>query len=450
MTRPDRGRTRCVLVFISLFVPFAYFNHSDGWNQDARFAELHAIVLKRTLAIDDYHEVTEDKALINGHYYSEKAPATVAIALPAFALTVAIERWFGLDPDSPLGWRIAEWTTTAGSVAIVAALGGVAFFVLLQAEIGITMALLSTHALGLGSLTFPYATALFAHSGTIGFLCIALWAALAAPTARRDYVAGLCCGLAVASEYPAVIPAAALACLLATTDLRRAIRFSVAAVPAGLLILVNNYLITGSPWRVAYGSNPAFPQIAAGDAFGFTRPVLGPLRALLIGEYRGLLFWSPVMLLAGPGIVVLYRRHRALAVTVAGVTLLVALQVASFSGWFGGAAVGPRYLAPCLPFIALAAAYGISRFPMTGAVLTAVSMALTIMVCAVAIDPPGGVLDPLQTFYFERVREFRFAPNLGTLVGAPLLVALTAPFLVSAAAAWAALRAPRAGRAIVS
>ena len=38
-----------VLVFVSLFVPFAYFNHSDGWNQGARLAELHAIVLKGTL-----------------------------------------------------------------------------------------------------------------------------------------------------------------------------------------------------------------------------------------------------------------------------------------------------------------------------------------------------------------------------------------------------------------
>ena len=43
-------------MFVSLLVPFAYFNHSDGWNQGARLAELHAIVLKGTLSIDAYHE----------------------------------------------------------------------------------------------------------------------------------------------------------------------------------------------------------------------------------------------------------------------------------------------------------------------------------------------------------------------------------------------------------
>src|SRR5688500_10530057 len=120
------------LLFVSLFVPFAYFNHSDGWNQGARLAELHAIVLHRTLTIDKYHEVTGDKALIGGHYYSEKAPAIVVMALPAFAATTVAQRMAGIDPDAPEAWRVSNWTATAGSVGFVAALGGVAFFSMLR------------------------------------------------------------------------------------------------------------------------------------------------------------------------------------------------------------------------------------------------------------------------------------------------------------------------------
>src|SRR5687768_17688327 len=93
------------LLFFCLFLPFAYFNHSDGWNQGARLSELHAIVLKGTLSIDAYHELTGDKALINGHYYSEKAPAVVVMALPAFSLTVLTQKLMGIDPDSTAGWR---------------------------------------------------------------------------------------------------------------------------------------------------------------------------------------------------------------------------------------------------------------------------------------------------------------------------------------------------------
>ena len=87
-------------------MPFGYFNHNDGWNQGVRIAELHAIVMKHTFQIDAYHELTGDKAYIDGHYYSEKAPAMVVFALPAFAATVSIQRALGIDPDAqPPGRR---------------------------------------------------------------------------------------------------------------------------------------------------------------------------------------------------------------------------------------------------------------------------------------------------------------------------------------------------------
>jgi hypothetical protein len=120
------------LLFASLFVPFAYFNHSDGWNQGARLAELHALVMQRTIAIDKYHEVTGDKALIGGRYYSEKAPAIVVFALPAFTASTAAQRRAGIDPDAPDAWRVSNWIATAGSVGLVSAAGGVAFFAALR------------------------------------------------------------------------------------------------------------------------------------------------------------------------------------------------------------------------------------------------------------------------------------------------------------------------------
>ena len=132
------------LLFASLFVPFAYFNHSDGWNQGARLAELHAIVLQRTLAIDKYHEVTGDKALIDGHYYSEKAPAIVLLALPAFSATVFAQQIAGIDPDAPEAWRVSNWTSTAGSIGVLAAAGGVAFFAAMRMRMTALAALIST------------------------------------------------------------------------------------------------------------------------------------------------------------------------------------------------------------------------------------------------------------------------------------------------------------------
>lgn len=427
------------LLFVSLFVPFAYFNHSDGWNQGARLAELHAIVLQRTLTIDKYHEITGDKALIGGHYYSEKAPATVVMALPAFTATVMGQRIAGIDPDSPEAWRVSNWTATAGSAGIIAAMGGVAFFSLLRHRMSAAAALISTYALFLGSIVFPYATALFAHAGTIGLLAIALWAIFSRESSRRDYIAGLAAGFAIASEYPAVIPAAAIGLYLTHANPMRAWRYGLAVIPAALLILGNNYLITGSPFSIGYGSNPAFPEINATNSFGFNLPDPEALRHLVWGEYRGLFFWSPVLLMAFPGMVVLFREDPGTAWMTVIVCAFMMLQVGSFYSWFGGNAVGPRYLSPALPFVGLAAAYGIKRFPIAGALLTAGSVALTGMVSAIAIDPPQEVLTPLQSFYLVRWRDDRFVENLGTVLGlshAGSLLLLFVVVAVTGAAVW--------------
>ena len=431
---------RYALLFLALFVPFTYFNHSDGWNQGVRLAELHAIVLKGTLRIDDYISYTGDRALIDGHYYSEKAPAMVVAALPSFALTVAVQKALGIDPDAPAATRWSEWIATAFSIGLLAALGGVAFHALLLEKFGALTAVLGTFALFLGSITFPYATSLFAHAGTIGLIAIALWGAVGAASSRRDVIAGLAAGFAVASEYPAILPGAVIGLYLLSKDWRRMLRYGLATLPAAALILVNNFAISGSLFKLGYGSNPLFPEIAANTAFGFSLPARAAIYALLLGEYRGLLFWSPVMLMGIPGLIQMFRKDRALAVmTVAG-CLLIMLQVAAFYSWFGGNAVGPRYLSPALPLFGLAAAFGIKRFPEMGMLLLLVSIGLMGMVTAIAIDPPGDVFTPLESFYLARIDQGRWADNLGTLIGLPLPVSLAVPLIFPALAAWQLLK----------
>jgi len=443
-SRPAPGRTAYALLFLALFVPFSYFNHSDGWNQGVRIAELHAIVVKGTLRIDDYLTYTGDRALIDGHYYSEKAPAMVFLALPSFALTVAGQKMFGVDPDSPPAGRVSHWIATAASVGLLAAIGGVAFFALLRSRFDTLTALLTTFGLFLGSITWPYATSLFAHAGTIGLMAIALWGALGPASPRRDLLAGLAAGFAVASEYPAIFPGAVIGLYLGTVDLRRMWRYGLATLPATALILLNNYAISGSPFKLSYGVNPLFPELAASTAFGFNLPEAGAMRALLWGEYRGLFFWCPVLLMSLPGFYYMFRKDRGVAIMSMIGCVLILLQAAAFYMWFGGNAIGPRYLAPVLPLIGLASAYGIERWPEPGLVLGLISVALMLGVTAIAIDPPGDVLTPLQSYYLVRFRDNRFADNLGTLLGAPLWLSLIVPLVFPIAAASRWLKEPAA------
>jgi hypothetical protein len=405
-------------MFLFLYLPYVYFNHSDGWNQHARFAELHAVVLQRTLAIDAYQEITGDKALLNGHYYSEKAPAISLLAIPAFGVTTMVQRRMGIDPDSEAAWRISEWTTTAGSVAVLAALGGVAFFALLRRRVGQVEAHVATIAVFLGSLTFPYAASLFAHAGTIGLLCITLWCVLREPESARglDYLGGLCAGLAVAAEYPAVLPVGCVFLYL-TANGKRSVRFAVAAIPGLLLILLKNYAVTGSPLVLVYGFNPGFAKVTAQNAFGFALPEPETMRALLWSQYRGVLFWSPVLLMALPGFFAMARVDWPLAAALLSGSLLILIQAASFSGWSGGNAVSARDLSPAVPLLGLAVAYGISALPRLGTLITIASVLMMGTVTAIAIDPPQDVMTPLVDFYVARLQQHRLAPNLGVVFG---------------------------------
>jgi hypothetical protein len=443
-SRLARGRTAYALLFLALLVPYSYFNHNDGWNQGVRIAQLHAIVLKHTIKIDAYHQITGDKAYINGHYYSEKAPAMVVVALPSFALTVWFQKLLGVDPDQLPGWRVSEWIATAGSVGLLTALGGVAFFELLRLRFDPLTAVVGTFGLFLGSFTWPYATSLFAHAGTIGLLSISMWAVFGTPSPRRDYLAGVAAGVAVASEYPGVIPCAVLGLYLGFTSLPRMWRYGLGIIPAALLILINNYLTTGNPLTVSYGANVNFPEISTANAMGFNLPDAEVVMRLLWGEYRGLFLWCPVMLLSLLGAVELFKKDRGLAVTVIATTVLMLMQVSAFYSAFGGNSFGPRYLSPAVPAIGLAAAYGIKRWPEPGLVLMLVSVVMMLAVTAIAIDPPGDVLTPLQSFYAVRLREQRFAENLGTLMGMPVWLSLVVPLLFPTVAAWQWLKDRRA------
>jgi hypothetical protein len=67
------------------------------------------------------------------------------------------------------------------------------------------------------------------------------------------------------------------------------------------------------------------------------------------------------------------------------------LLVMTFNGWHGGWAVGPRYLAPALPFLALPAVAGFPRSFKLGSALAAVSVAASLLVTAVDPQSPVGI-----------------------------------------------------------
>ena len=83
------GRPEAALFALALGV-YAYFYQAGGWNQNARFDLVRAIVERGTLRIDAYESNTGDKAERDGHLYSDKAPGVSLTALPMYAAVHAL------------------------------------------------------------------------------------------------------------------------------------------------------------------------------------------------------------------------------------------------------------------------------------------------------------------------------------------------------------------------
>ncbi len=93
----------------------------------------------------------------------------------------------------------------------------------------------------------------------------------------------------------------------------------------------------------------------------FVTPSLLRLTGLLISPNRGLLVYTPIAMLALPGLL-WWRSHRAAWVPyLAAGILMYVLLYASYGGWWGGHTYGPRFLSDVLPALTLCAVPALER-----------------------------------------------------------------------------------------
>lgn len=112
-------------------------------------------------------------------------------------------------------------------------------------------------------------------------------------------------------------------------------------------------------------------------------------RGITFSPYRGLFYLSPILLLAIAGI----------RDCIAGAAFAVLLLLnASFNGWFGGYAIGPRYLVAVVPLLALGLVHVSPRVRLLAIAFAAISILFNFAVTAVDPQPPDNVHDPIGRF----------------------------------------------------
>ena len=119
-------------------------------------------------------------------------------------------------------------------------------------------------------------------------------------------------------------------------------------------LIIYNYQIPGKPFGSLYAHTVYIP-LMDGRFFGLAYPELSVFVKLLFDGRHGILWFSPLLILAPWAIFKLWRSpgQKPLAVMTVLIPIYYLLLNSSFIHWAGGESTTPRYLTPMLPFLCL-------------------------------------------------------------------------------------------------
>lgn len=469
---------------VTLILLFTFTYTFPRWadpNQDSRLKAIWAVVNEGTFRIDNYLGDTVDYAKVGDHYYSDKAPGVAFAGIPVYAVLrplLALPVVDGLvtrlanSPAfaatlNPEGSGVAtdkvRFAITQVAVAwVVGVLPSVAVAVLVQKLLllwGVSARWSAGVALAYGVLTpvFAYANSAYGHQLCAALLLGAFYLTHtlpANPSAGRLLAVGGLLGYAVLTEYPAV-PVVAGLWLYAGYRLwqmgvwRRLAWVTVAGAALAGVWMAYNTAIFGGPLNLGYSYSEQWVSQHSTGFVSLGLPTTEALWGMSFGLFRGLFVLAPWLLLSGPGWWAWWHsgeQRAAWWVSALVVGAFVAFNASSVM-WWGGFSVGPRYLLPALPWLALAVGWGARVWGSTPAwrlALAGLAVWAWVAVWGMSLagqafppDYPQAVRDnPWLNYVLPQWQADNLARNLGTLLGLRGVPSLL-PLLVG----WAALAA---------
>jgi len=379
-----------------------------------------------------------DVALQEGKRSTQSAPAKKGTILggcqrKGMALNVQVVPWGNRLVPAPTmqDWALAKYVTTAGTVGLVSALFiGFFFWFLGFFPVGWRARWVLTGLLVFGSIVFPYSTVYYSHVLSAAFLFVAF--ALLYLFGRRlagrwaPIAAGFLLGFGFFTEYTVALIVFVVGAY-GLWVLRDRIRVAAAYIVSGAVpvagLFAYNWAIFKNPLDTGYSHDYCWSPAQSAGFAGFTYPHLGPLLDLTVLPYRGLFFYSPFLLLAIPGLVVMWRRGwraEAAACAISGAVFILAIS--AFWGWNGGRVDGPRYLVPSVPFLAFPVLFWFQSLTALRQILTWVlgtaSVILTWLLFLGGTEfPISWFRYPLTHYSFPALARNEVAPNAAYFVG---------------------------------
>jgi hypothetical protein len=475
----EQRRERWIVLCLFLLLLLCYTYTLPRWadpNQNSRLDLVIAIVDDGTFQIDDYVENTVDYAKVGKHYYSDKAPGAAFVGIPVYivlkgflALPVMDRIMVRLADNEALKatlrkggtgllehkvcFAVAQVALTLVTSALPTALIGVWMYCLLARFTARHWPrILVVLGYGLFTPAFAYAGELYGHQLSAACLFAAFYLASVRmkPLSTQSLLAiGLLLGYSVVTEYPAVLIAGILFLytVYRLADKRRVgwVVLSGGLVAAGLLAY--NTAVFGSPLELGYSHSELWTEQHHTGLMSLTWPHWEAVWGITFSPFRGLFVLSPLLLLVVPGFILWYRSGEHRPEWWGALTSVLAMFWFNSSSimWWGGFAVGPRYLLPMLPFMVLPMVFAFREWGnqtwmgVLTAVLSAWSLIATWgLTLAEQAFPSDTLRNPLVEHAWPNWLRGNIARNLGMFLHLPGAISLL-PLLAGVTALLAAL-----------
>jgi hypothetical protein len=469
---PRTRKGRALLVFLFLLTCRGYFFPTlNNWGSNSRMDLIYALGDEGQVRIDDYHQNTGDKAHFEGHYYTDKSIGPSLLGLPIYmifrglvrirplarlasgnrgpgalpAVEEVYKRYHLPVPGTPgaghppVYHAMALVFVTFFSVAVMSAMLGAALSLMAERFVAVSgNAVGLALGFGLGTPAFAYSNELYQHqAGAFGAFVgfFVLWQVVEEGISKRWlWLVGALFGCAAASEY-VLAPILIIFVFWAGVRVRHPrdlLRIAGGAAPWFIATALYNLAAFGTLVPVGYRYS-AFSAAFESGLFGFSRPSWASAYGITFSPHRGVFFISPFLLLAPAGLYAMVRRDthtRELALVLLVVSVTFFVYNASYWAWTGGDSVGPRYLVPLLPFLALPIIFvlnGAKRAWQRAAITALIIMSIVgvwIQSLAGQSFPPEINRQPLLEYGLPLVRAGQLRFSVGTVLGLRGLTAL--------------------------
>ena len=431
-------------------------------NEASHVALARAMVEQHTFSVHDLDGYKGDRITVNGKEYSNKPPGFALLLAAAYAPFYHLALPHLKDHVIPNFLYGISALLGALSVAMVYAIAG-------RLGLGRRAASYAAFLFGWATIGFVYSTLLFNNIAILFCAVLSIWAAFRFAETNSILSFSLAIFAAaygvVINYVSAVLLLPVLVYLLICLTSRRG------RAPIGLALLAGamagalpllflayyQYRCFGSPFSMSYAHNPGtYPNITPDQAF-FARPIHQSLWNLLFSRAKGILYFTPALLAALPGLFIGLSspRSRGKVLVIASFVAAYLLFWSSYRNWHGGGTFGARHILPAVPLLCVLAAICFDRLPALGRGILLLATLPSVAIHTILVllnqnlwvqelawqnreDPDGGQLAMLYADIIARTAAIADVPaERGGIIGSGLftwakgVLALIALVLVS-------------------